>query len=352
MTWLAWRQFRLPALATLAALVVVAIVLVSTGVHLHHSYDTYRTQLAGCQAAGGRCGGLADVFLSHDHHLYQWMGTLLVAVPGVIAMFWGAPLMTRELETGSHRLAWTQSVTRTRWLAVKLAVVGGATLLTVGALSLMVTWWSAPVDHVNMDRFSAEIFSERGLAPIGYAFFGFALGVALGMLIRRTLPAMAATLLGFFVARQAIIHWARPHLLPTKTAALPLARAQDIEFHVGPLNTAQIVVSNPRFPNVLVVSSHLADKAGHAPSSATLQQFLSANCPSMLAPPPPTGRTTSNPAAFQACVNKLATQFHEAVAYIPSNRYWALQGAETAAFLATGLLLIGLCFWWIRHRIN
>ena len=49
---------------------------------------------------------------------------LLLVVPAIIGIFWGAPLVARELETGTYRLAWTQSVTRTRWLAVKLAVVG------------------------------------------------------------------------------------------------------------------------------------------------------------------------------------------------------------------------------------
>ena len=61
-------------------------------------------------------------------------------------MFWGAPLVARELETGTFRLAWTQSVTRTRWLAVKLALVGLASMAVAGLLSLILTWWSSPID--------------------------------------------------------------------------------------------------------------------------------------------------------------------------------------------------------------
>ena len=118
-----------------------------------------------------------------------------------IGVFWGAPLIAREFETGTYRLAWTQSVTRTRWLAVKLGVVGLASIAVAGLLSLMVTWWSSPIDRVNADRFRLGIFAERDIVPIGYAAFAFALGVTAGLLIRRTLPAMAATLVAFVGAR-------------------------------------------------------------------------------------------------------------------------------------------------------
>jgi hypothetical protein len=33
-------------------------------------------------------------------------------------MFWGAPLVAGELESGTFRLAWTQDVSRVRWLAL------------------------------------------------------------------------------------------------------------------------------------------------------------------------------------------------------------------------------------------
>ena len=134
--------------------------------------------------------------------------------PALVGVFWGAPLLARELETGTFRLVWTQSVTRRRWLAVKLGLVGGASVAVAGLLGWVVTWWSVPVDRVNLDRFSSPlIFSERGLVPLGYAAFAFALGVVLGLLLRRTVPAMAATLAVFVGARLAVTQWLRPHLM-------------------------------------------------------------------------------------------------------------------------------------------
>jgi hypothetical protein len=65
--------------------------------------------------------------------------------PAVIGIFWGAPLIARELETGTFRLAWTQSITRTRWLAVKLALTGLVAMAVTEALGLMYGWWAAPI---------------------------------------------------------------------------------------------------------------------------------------------------------------------------------------------------------------
>jgi len=108
-------------------------------------------------------------------------------------------------------LAWNQSVTRTRWLAVKLGLVGVASMATAGLFSLMVTWWAAPIDKVVMNRITPELFPARGIAPIGYAAFAFALGVAAGVLVRRTVPAMAVTLAIFALIQVVMPVWVRPY---------------------------------------------------------------------------------------------------------------------------------------------
>jgi hypothetical protein len=110
-----------------------------------------------------------------------WGGIFVFyAVPAIIGMFWGAPLIARELEAGTFRVAWTQSVTRARWLAVKLGLAGLASMAAAGLVSLMVTWWSSrvdPLDPFGMNRLQPAMFGTRGIAPIGYAAFAFVLGV-------------------------------------------------------------------------------------------------------------------------------------------------------------------------------
>jgi hypothetical protein len=118
----------------------------------------------------------------------------LLLVPAIIGTFWAAPLLTREFEAGTFQLAWTQSVTRTRWLAAKLGVGALAAVAAAGLFSLMLTWWSGPIDtaapfakgiSITFLRLGFVLFPTRGITPLGYAAFAFALGVTAGVLLRR-----------------------------------------------------------------------------------------------------------------------------------------------------------------------
>src|SRR5579863_5244123 len=139
MTWFAWRQFRFPAFFVLAVLCVVAVLCAVTGLHLWSLYDGLKT----CKAHGD-CGSLTNSVLNGYSKIYPFVQALSVAFPALLGMFWGAPLVARELESGTYRLAWTQGVTRGRWVLTKLLVVGGASMVAAGLMSWMLTWWSSP----------------------------------------------------------------------------------------------------------------------------------------------------------------------------------------------------------------
>ncbi|MGA9626300.1 MAG: hypothetical protein WBQ65_17640, partial [Bryobacteraceae bacterium] len=138
MTWLAWRQFRTQAVAALVLLGAVAITLAVTRPGLVSSFQNVLHCKGALACASARRG-----FFARDSLLRHLANALAVAVPALIGVFWGAPLIARELETGSFRLAWTQSVTRSRWMLVKLGIVGTASMLAAGLFSLAVTWWSS-----------------------------------------------------------------------------------------------------------------------------------------------------------------------------------------------------------------
>ncbi len=282
MIWLTWRQFRA------SAIVVVGIV-TAIGIALAASH------------AGG------SGYLSHDH-LVEFFSTFLVAAPALIGAFWGAPLVTTELESGTYRLVWTQSVTRARWLAVKVTLIGLTGVAVAGLLSFMLSAWSSAA--VNQDRFGTAMFAERGIAPMAYAAFGFALGVTAGLLIRRTLPAMATTLVAFMAVRIGVQTFARPHF----ATAIKLVSALSGQ-NGHPLEAK---------PGAWVISDNFFDRAGHLVNSI--------HC---------------GPDA-QACMS----QYHQILTYQPANRYWAFQGYETAIFTCLAFVLIGLCFRWIRTRVT
>lgn len=205
MIWFAWRQFRTQAVIAFVLLLAVGIAFLVTGPHVLH---TYHTQIVGCSARHD-CTAVRGSFLS----AYPFLQNLLTEselLAVVIGIFWGAPVVAREFDTGTYRLAWTQSASRARWLSAKMLVGGIATVITAGVFTLMATWWSSPIDRVRDQPFS--LFDTRDIVPIGYALFAFALGVALGAVVRRVIPAMVLTIAGFAAVRGLFNFVIRQHL--------------------------------------------------------------------------------------------------------------------------------------------
>jgi len=334
-------QFRLQAAAGLGVLAVAAVAFGVTGAHVDHLYDA--SGLAGCAPHGGNCAVLTSALLARlrgypAFGLVYWAGIfVLYAAPAVIGMFWGAPMITRELEAGTLRLAWTQGVTRTRWLAVKLGLTGLASMAVTGLLSLMVTWWASrvdPFDPYGMNRLQPAMFGARGIAPVGYAAFAFTLGVTAGLLIRNMLGAMAATPVVLGAVEAAVITRVRPGLITPVRAISPLdlATVQDVGGTAGAPPGSQLVVSAP-----------LSPPGGWMYSS----QVLSASGRTSLGPEP--GACAAGP--WHACLAALGRlHLRQVVTYQPASRYWPLQWGETSVYLVLGVLLAGFCFWWIRRH--
>ena len=322
MMWMAWRQFRSQAAVVFGALVVLAVVVVATGLRLRHLYDV--SGIPGCSAAGD-CDTVTTAFTNH----YNWLQTLLGSVlimflPAVTGVFWGAPLLAREFDTGTFRLAWTQSITRTRWLAAKIAVVGTASVAASGLLSWLVTWWYTPLDGLSDTKFDPTVFSQRDVVPMGYAAFAFAFGLVAGLLIRRTLPAMATTLVGYITARLVVLEWARPHFAAPLhvTAAMP-------EPGSGPAKAVKAPAAGQIPQGSWIVSSRTTDPTGHSVAGIR----ISPNDPCI---------------ANHNCL----AGYHQTITYQPPSRYWPFQWAETALFAGVAVILIGFSFWWINgHRL-
>ena len=168
-------------------------------------------------ACGGDCHDFRDRFVDDNQGLLLMTTVVVLLVPGLIGLFWGAPLVARELDAGTHRLVWNQSVTRSRWLSMSFVLVGLGAALVAALVVWAVDWWSEPLDAASLQDPRLPwgmTFAARGVVPVAYAVFVFVLGVTIGMLARRPLPAMAITL-AVFVAVQALVPLAvRTHLAP------------------------------------------------------------------------------------------------------------------------------------------
>jgi hypothetical protein len=352
---LSWRQFRLQTAVVVGLLVAVAVLFIATRGHLDHLYVVYDKAQAACRATSN-CPGVG-ISLGELDALLELVGTALVALPALIGAFWGAPLIAREFENGTHRLVWTQSVTRGRWLAVKLAVVGVASVAATGVLSLLVTWWSSSIDHSRANRFGSGLFGERNIVPLGYAAFGFALGVVAGLVIRRTIPAMATTLVAFLAVRLTFTYAVRPRLLTPRHLSLPLD-PNSMGFGSTNSGPPTLMPNPPNLPNAWIYSTHIVDNAGHSLSA----QLVAKSCPSLVLP---NGGGPSQPGAririavptgvqnaLEDCVTKVGASYHEVVTYQPADRYWPMQWIETAIYLGAAVALVVFCFWWIRSRAS
>jgi hypothetical protein len=333
MIWFAWRQFRTQTWITVGALAALGVVLVVTGRSIADAYDA-----ANVAACGSDCTNAIDNFLNDaktggNGTVYGLAAATVYAVPGLIGIFWGAPLIARELETGTHRLAWNQSITRTRWLATKLAIIGAAAAATAGLLSWAVTSWAHHIDDATGDRITPLIYGARGVVPIGYALFAFILGVTAGMLIRRTVPAMAATLAVYIAAVGIMQLWIREHLTPAVHATSAFDAAKLMRLGIKPDNRMEVLAEGPG--NAWVLSNQTVT---------------------------PTGQVFTGPANPQYCGERQGPEtcldwvgslgLRQDLTYHPGSHFWPLQWAETGIFLAVAGLLTVFCFWWTRRRLT
>jgi len=327
MTWFAWRVQRLQFLAGTAAVLVIALWLLKTGANEQAAFALFNRHCAG-GVQSPMCTNLVQSYFQ-SQQFDAANRFLLYLIPGVLGLVMGAPLVAREIEHGTNRLAWTQSITRTHWLAAKLLVAGIVVAVVVGALIPLEQWWTRIAltgPHINPDAFDVT-----GFVAVGYALFAFMLGAVLGALIRRTGWAIAAGLPGFVLARALVRFTIRPELLSAATVTAspdPFHNSVAVASNAWVLDSGYVPIgrSTPAPGQTWSSLSNLFNNCFNSSVNAYHANFSTA-------------------AAHCATVNKL----HFVVRYVPESRFWALQGAETAIFFAAALVLLGITLLAVRR---
>jgi hypothetical protein len=328
MIWVTWRQHRTLLLASTGLLAAMLAALLLTGLGIAHTFQS--SGLAACLAVPTRdCNELASAFSDHYSGL-GFLVPLFLVLPALLGVFWGAPLVAREIEQGTHRLAWSQSVTRDRWLGTKLLMLATATAIGAAIFTLVLNWWSRPLVLASDNRLDPGIFDLRGFVPVAYALFVLALGVAAGSLIRRLIPAMLTTVAGYTVIRFLVATFVRPHYMA--------ARVRTYSF-LGPEAGGRV--------GDWVLSRTTLDRAGHVVGAGHELNLnaLVPRCPGLI----PNPGTFPDKDPILACVQHLG--FRIQAVYQPGSRYWAFQGIETAIFVALAAALFAISFWWVRRRV-
>jgi hypothetical protein len=307
MLWVAWRQHRAQAIGAAAVAAVTAIYAVAVGFVIRDA--AVDSGLVDCLAGGGACDLLAMELL---RRFDRTVGLLNFSIwlPLLVGAFCGAPLVARELERGTHLLAWTQGVTRGRWLLTRVAVAAAGIVVSMTVLAAGIGWLHREYyGRLGMPMsLSTSRFDLHDLTPAALALATFAIGVMAGVLLRRPLPAMAVTLaLGFGLVQ--LVSWQREDLIEPIRLQAPYGEAA-------------------ARPSDLVVAEGFLDRSGAEITGVEINRLCGA---------------AAGPDGFETCLRDAGIQTFALVH--PDDRYWILQGLNAAMFLAAGILALAVAYW-------
>jgi hypothetical protein len=316
MTWLVWRQHRVQVYLGAALLAAFAVLIVITGLQVGNQYHAAQ---AAC-AAGHGCRHLGGLFLGS--HAVGFLIIATLGAPVLVGLFVGAPMVAAEAEAGTTQFAWMQSVTRKRWLTVKIGWMLLAAVIWGGVISALVTWWEGPNNAVQLDAFDPGRFDIMGVVPVAYSLFAVALGIAAGALLRRVLPAIAVTLAGFIAVRVAVALWLRHHYLS------PVTVFYKVTSGFTPPGSYWSLASGVVGPN----GQQLAQPNNTNYVDGVPASYLPGSCTQVSR-----GAFTPPPSCTQA-----VSHFRAFLTYQPAGRYWTFQGIETGIFLVLAAALIAV----------
>ena len=300
MIWLSWRLQRTETLVALGIFGLLAAFLVPTGISMTNAY--HHDGLGACLAitASPHCADAIGAFRTRFQSLSD-TATWFTLLPGLIGVLLAAPFVS-DLEGGTYRLGWTQSVTRGRWLFGRLGLPVLTALLASGGLIALFTWWRSPLAHLD-GRIENSIYDTTGTVLIGYTLFALGLALALGVLWRRVAASLTVAFVGYFATRILVDYKVREHL-------------------VAPVRATWRGGQQPASFDNAHVMSLVATVNGH--------------------------RVISGGGFFGGSAKFAAPNLGHAVfraVYQPVSDYWPLQLTETALFAGMALLLIAFAAW-------
>jgi ABC-type transport system involved in multi-copper enzyme maturation permease subunit len=325
MAWVTWRQHRVALIGLAAALAAIATYTLLLGLQLHHSYAVEFT----CRPIGSAaCVQLTGGFNEFGSFLTN--GWMLQLLPALIGAFVGAPLLAREMETGTYRYAWTQGFGRSRWTLAKLGGLAVVATTSAGAISVLFSWYYQPYFNAGnqarglseLTSLSPSLFNLRGVAFAAWTLVAFAIGALAGMVIRRVVPAIAATLVAYAGLAITTGVWLQDH-------------------YVAPLVTKSLNVPSTAW----VVNQHWATKVGQTVSQTTLYQVLQ-GAPALV-DGKGGGPNLHSLAAWQYLVKH---GYVQVTSYQPPSRFWLFQWIESGWLLVLAAVLISISVWMVRRR--
>jgi hypothetical protein len=324
--WLVLRRSRVLMAITVAALVGLAVWMIVLG----HVSDVTESSFA-CTHGRFSCSTRSGVFSLSDQATA--INFLLLLVPCLLGVVYGAPLVAGELEHSTNRLAWTQGVSRTKWLIVKWSVIGLFLVVSLAALTFVSQWWTGQANETqNLNlwlagfgrgRLQPLYFPVTGLALGAYTLFAFALSAALGAVIRKTSWAIFAAVIGYTAIAVIAVFFVRPGLAPQVFAPFATTTSGYAQGSAG-------VISDEAWD--------LGYGYRYAPGTPSNEMGSSANA---------VGQQCNDGPSFAQCFAKHHLQM--GTFYQPADHYWELQWRESALLVLITGALLGSTIWSVRR---
>ena len=318
MSWVTWRQHRAALTGVTVMLGAIAGYLWLAGLQIHHSYAA----VTACHPASSEaCTEIITGFTGTYDHTATLVPALLQVLPALIGAFVGAPILAREFETGTFRYAWTQGFGRSRWALAKLVPVAVTLTLASGAFSLLFAWYYRPfIADGQSGPLTGIVFNLRGIAFAAWTLTAFAIGTFAGILVRRVVPAIVATLAAYAaLAATTGLFLRRHYLTPLVTDSIHL-----------PVSTW--VMSQWWTKN------HTFAFSGRPPIDI-FQRYCP---PSVIGPGKPSSQ------GIAACLAQHGyTQWTK---YQPASRFWPFQWIESSWLLVLSVLLLTATIWLVHRR--
>jgi ABC-type transport system involved in multi-copper enzyme maturation permease subunit len=324
-----WIQHRTAIIAVSALGIAIAIILLITGQGEHAALSSYIQ--AGCTSAHPfdvtKCVA-AEEALSGDNYGLNVVLMAMGVFPVLIGMFIGAPLLSREFESGTFRFVWTQGMGRVRLLSSKLLLLGTVIILVTAVLGLLISWWCTPFNAIGLSsHWQRGQFDISAITLPAWTLLSLALGVCVGTLTRRVLAAMAigaALTAGLILS---VFVWLDLRLLDLGARVSQVTASQTSRPQYGAIH--QYASPNEAGPKgSWLVNGWLTNASGHRLSIAQSNAIVN-------------HAYSLDKSPYKNGVMVWLTQHHfqDWVRYQPASRYWIIQAIEGGGLLLLSLLM-------------
>jgi len=323
-----WLQHRTALIGLLVLAVGCALAMILSQDSTHAAYASYVANGCVANPLHVPCGTIANSF-NNDTVSFSAVVFALQVLPVIIGLFIGAPLLAREIESGTYRFTWTQEVGRTRFVLTTFVMLATVVTAVACLLGLLLGWYGHPFEVVGVERqWQSALFDTTVFMLGAWTLFALALGTFLGALIGRTVAAMAATtaVVGglLIVSFHDLVHG----LLGVGAIATSKITPNGPGIGIGALNAGNYVSGPP--PGSWQVRGWIIGPNGHVLSTTAANNVL--------------GRAYD--AIEKNFANNATTRWlslhHYAywLSYQPVSRFWVFQGVAGAILIGLAALLV------------